>query len=98
MIHIHELDFSGRQVHNYRPEILIHIHELDFSGRQVHNYRPGASLERVPRVPRHPLRFGNGCLAPVLIIDLGIEHPKIRLRRPDFEVKEKILLPNRLEK
>ena len=58
----------------------------------------GASLERVPRVPRHPLRFGNGCLAPVLIIDLGIEHPKIRLRRPDFEVKEKILLPNRLEK
>ena len=52
----------------------------------------------MPRVPRHPLRFGNGCLAPVLIIDLGIEHPKIRLRRPDFEVKEKILLPNRLEK
>ena len=58
----------------------------------------GASLERVPRVPRHPMRIGKGCLAPVLIIDLGIEHPKIRLRRPDFEVKEKILLPNRLEK
>ena len=26
----------------------------------------GPSLERVPRVPRHPLRFGNGCQAPVL--------------------------------
>ena len=43
----------------------------------------GASLERVPRVPRHPLRFGNGCLAPVLIIYLDFERSKIR---PDIEV------------
>ena len=27
----------------------------------------GSSLERVPRVPRHPLRFRNGCQAPFLI-------------------------------
>ena len=25
------------------------------------------SLERVPQVPRHPLRYGNRCQAPVLI-------------------------------
>ena len=27
----------------------------------------GPSLERVPRVHGHPLKFGNGCRAPVLI-------------------------------
>ena len=29
--------------------------------------KSGPSLERVPRVPGHPLSFGNGCRAPVLI-------------------------------
>ena len=30
-------------------------------------YSTGPSLERVPRVPRHPLKFGNRCQAPVPI-------------------------------
>ena len=28
--------------------------------------KSGATLERVRRVPPHPLKFGNGCAAPVL--------------------------------
>ena len=40
LIHGFELDFLGRQVHKYGPEIMIHIQELDFFDRQVHKYGP----------------------------------------------------------
>ena len=92
---MNELAISNLHFDHFKTFFLLKVSATDC---KFFNADTGASLERVPRVPRHPLRFGNGCLAPVLIIDLGIEHPKIRLRRPDFEVKEKILLPKRLEK
>ena len=41
------------------------ISDQEFADASGHG--SGPSLERVPRVPRHPLRFGNGCQAPVLI-------------------------------
>ena len=41
----------------------------------------GPSLERVPWVPRHPLKFDNGCLAPILIIFLGFEHFKNHIKK-----------------
>ena len=34
----------------------------------------GAQLERVPRVPRHPLRLDNGCQAPVLRTAISLKN------------------------
>ena len=32
MIHIHELEFCERQVHNYGSKVKIHTHELEVFG------------------------------------------------------------------
>ena len=45
----------------------------------------GPSLERVPRVPRHPLRFCNGCQAPVLIRAKTYQIEKIVPQVIDFK-------------
>ena len=50
-----------------------------------HQDNPGPSLERVPRVPGHPLRFVNGCQAPVLRGALGAN-------KPNFLINFKFLL------
>ena len=52
-------------------------------------YHPGAAPVRVPWVPGHPLKFSNGCLAPVL------KHPCLSkfafsTRNPKFGIQDSL--------
>ena len=56
-----------KRPHSSRKDVIHDAIQVANIADLVSVFLSGTSLERVPRVPRHPLRFSNGCQVPVLI-------------------------------